>query len=146
VLASVAPAERAPESVRAEGVRPRAVPVAALTEAAQLVADEAEDMGEGGRLAVIAPGARLAELAAALPRAVRGDSADVLDSQVALLTVAQSKGLEFDRVVIVDPAGIIAQSPVGGHDLYVALTRATHRLVVVHEGDLPAVLARLGGS
>jgi DNA helicase IV len=69
----------------------------------------------------------------------------VLDSQVALLTVLQSKGLEFDRVVIADPAGIIAQSPVGGHDLYVAITRATHRLTVVHEGELPSVLQRLQG-
>jgi DNA helicase IV len=146
VLASVAPGEQAPESVRAEGVSPRAVRVAALNEVAELVTDEALEMGDGGKLAVIAPGARMAELAAALPWAVRGDSPDVLDTQVALLTVAQSKGLEFDRVVIADPAGIISQSPVGGHDLYVALTRATHRLVVVHQGDLPAILARLGGS
>jgi len=57
--------------------------------------------------------------------------------------VGQSKGLEFDRVVLVDPAGILAQSPAGGHDLYVALTRATHRLTVVYDGDLPAALSRL---
>jgi ATP-dependent exoDNAse (exonuclease V) beta subunit len=57
--------------------------------------------------------------------------------------VGQSKGLEFDRVVLVDPAGILAQSPAGGHDLYVALTRATHRLTVVYDGDLPAALAAL---
>ncbi|HEY6315191.1 MAG TPA: hypothetical protein VIY52_30910 [Streptosporangiaceae bacterium] len=38
---------------------------------------------------------------------------------------------------------ILAQSPAGGHDLYVAITRATHRLTVVHEGDLPAPLHRL---
>jgi DNA helicase IV len=45
--------------------------------------------------------------------------------------------------VLVDPAGILSQSPAGGHDLYVAITRATHRLTVVHDGDLPAVLSRL---
>jgi superfamily I DNA/RNA helicase len=100
-------------------------------------------MGEGGRLAVIAPVARLAELADSLPGVVRGDHPDALDAQVALLTVLQSKGLEFDRVVLADPAGIVDQSPVGGHDLYVAITRATHRLTVLHEGDLPAVLGRL---
>ena len=100
-------------------------------------------MGQGGRLAVIAPGARLAELALALPDAVAGDRPEVLDSPVALLTVGQTKGLEFDRVVLVDPAGILAQSPVGGHDLYVALTRATHRLTVVYDGDLPTPLRRL---
>jgi len=67
----------------------------------------------------------------------------VLDSPVALLTVGQSKGLEFDRVVLADPAGILDQNPAGGHDLYVAITRATHRLTVVHDGDLPASLSRL---
>jgi superfamily I DNA/RNA helicase len=70
----------------------------------------------------------------------------VLDSPVALLTVGQSKGLEFDRVVLVDPAGILAQSPAGGHDLYVAITRATHRLTVIHDGDLPSCLHRLTPS
>ena len=100
-------------------------------------------MGDGGRLAVIAPGARIADLARAIPAAVPGDRTEVLDSPVALLTVGQSKGLEFDRVVLVDPAGILAQSPAGGHDLYVAITRATHRLTVVYDGELPASLHRL---
>ena len=77
------------------------------------------------------------------PGAVPGDRAEALDSPVALLTVAQAKGLEFDRVVLADPAGIIAQSPKGGHDLYVAITRATHRLAVVFEGELPPVLDSL---
>ena len=60
--------------------------------------------------------------------------------------MSQAKGLEFDHVVLADPAGIIAQSPNGGHDLYVAITRATHRLTVVHEGDLPASLRSLAPS
>ena len=101
---------------------------------------------EEGRLAVIAPATRLAELAAAIPSAVTGDRADALESPIALLTVAQAKGLEFDRVVLADPAGIIAQSPKGGHDLYVAITRATHRLAVVHEGELPPLLSALTPS
>jgi DNA helicase IV len=141
VLASVAPDEIPPESVREEGVAPRAI--SGLDQAAAVVAAELAEMGDGGRLAVIAPGARLAELALAIPAAVPGDRPEVLDSPVALLTVIQSKGLEFDRVVLVDPAGILAQSPVGGHDLYVAITRATHRLTVIHDNNLPASLHRL---
>ena len=117
---------------------------------AAVVAEELAEMGTeiggGGRLAVIAPGARMAELARAIPAAVPGDRPEVLDSPVALLTVIQAKGLEFDRVVLVDPAGILAQSQVGGHDLYVAITRATHRLTVVYDGDLPAALHRLAPS
>ena len=141
VLAAVAPGEQPPESVREEGAAPRAVH--GLGQVAAVVATELAGLEEGGRLAVIAPGARIAELARALPEAVPGDQAEVLDSPVALLTVGQSKGLEFDRVILADPAGIWSQSPAGGHDLYVAITRATHRLTVVHDGGLPASLNRL---
>ena len=161
VLAAIAPDQQPPESVREEGAHPRAVRVGigaaapggpGLDGAAELgatvalvVAEELAGLtaAEEGRLAVIAPAARQAELAAAIPGAVAGDRAEALDAPVALLTVAQAKGLEFDRVVLADPAGIIAQSPRGGHDLYVAITRATHRLAVVHEGDLPPLLAGL---
>jgi superfamily I DNA/RNA helicase len=141
VLSAVAPGEKPPESVREEGAEPRAV--RGLGQVAAVVATELAGLEEGGRLAVIAPGARIAELARALPAAVPGDQAEVLDSPVALLTVGQSKGLEFDRVVLIDPAGIWSQSPAGGHDLYVAITRATHRLTVIHDGDLPPSLSRL---
>jgi DNA helicase IV len=149
VLAAVAPDEEPPESVREEGQRPRAVRAAGSGLAgavARVAGDELAELtaaGEG-RLAIIAPGTRVAELASAVPAAVPGDRAEALDAPVALLTVAQAKGLEFDRVVLADPAGIIAQSPKGGHDQYVAITRATHRLAVVYEGELPAVLGALG--
>src|SRR5208283_1784098 len=142
VLADVAPGERPPESVRDEGILPRVV--RGLARTAEVVAEELAEMGaengQGGRLAVIAPGARIADLAREIPAAVPGDRTEVLDAPVALLTVGQSKGLEFDRVVLVDPAAILAQSPAGGHDLYVAITRATHRLTVVYDGELPASL------
>jgi superfamily I DNA/RNA helicase len=144
VLAAVAPGEQPPESVREEGVPPRAV--RGLAQVPAVVRRELAEMGEAGRLAVIAPGALIGELARALPDAVPGDRAEVLDSPLALLTVGQAKGLEFDRVVLADPAGILAQSPAGGHDLYVAITRATHRLTVLHDGDLPPALTRLTPS
>jgi DNA helicase IV len=152
VLASVAPEEEPPESVREEGEHPRAVRVGAAADfgpqVARVVDEELSGLtaAEEGRLAVIAPAARIAELAAQVPGAVPGDRAEALDSPVALLTVTQAKGLEFDRVVLVDPAGIIAQSPKGGHDLYVAITRATHRLAVVYEGELPPILGALQPS
>jgi DNA helicase IV len=46
-------------------------------------------------------------------------------------------------VVVVEPGAILAESPKGANNLYVALTRATQRLGVVHTTDLPAALARL---
>ncbi|MEV4369265.1 ATP-binding domain-containing protein, partial [Nonomuraea sp. NPDC049637] len=105
-----------------------------------LVAAELAELGargEGGRLGVITPDGLHARVAALFP-----GSAD-LDAPVVVLTVTQAKGLEFDGVVVVDPAGILEQSPMGGHDLYVAVTRATRRLTVVCEGELPAMLSRL---
>ena len=149
VLAAIAPGERPPDSVRSEGAGPRAIRVPPATPftarvAAAARADLAEIGGpDGGRLAVIVPDSLAAELAAAIPEAIPGDQPESLDSAAALLTVTQAKGLEFDRVVLADPAGVIAQSPNGGHDLYVAITRATHRLTVVYEGDLPAPLCSL---
>jgi hypothetical protein len=68
---------------------------------------------------------------------------DPLDAPVAVLTVADCKGLEFDAVVLVEPAQIIAGPTRGLADLYVSLTRATRFLTVVYSGDLPAVLGRL---
>jgi hypothetical protein len=148
VLASVSPGERPPDSVRSEGAAPQAIRVptgelaAGVARAAR--ADLADFGGpDGGRLAVIAPDDRIAELASALPEAVPGDQPESLDSAAALLTVTQAKGLEFDRVVLADPSGILAQSQNGGHDLYVAITRATHRLTVVHVAPLPASLRAL---
>lgn len=151
VLASVSPEEQPPESVRSEGVAPTAihVPTSALpgTVAARARADLAAiGAPDGGRLAIIAPDALIPALAEAVPEAVPGDRPESLDSAAALLTVSQAKGLEFDRVIVADPAGILTQSENGGHDLYVAITRATHRLTVIHDGDLPLSLRSLPSS
>ncbi|WP_344455484.1 ATP-binding domain-containing protein, partial [Actinomadura kijaniata] len=106
------------------------------------LAEVATDAGEG-RLAVIASGARHAAVRAALPDAEAGATPEALDSPVVVLTAEEAKGLEFDSVIVVDPAGIVAESPRGGQDLYVAITRATRRLTVVHDDDLPDLLASL---
>jgi superfamily I DNA and RNA helicase len=52
-----------------------------------------------------------------------------------------AKGLEFDSVLIADPAAILAASPRGRNDLYVAMTRSTQRLGVLHPGAAPAEIA-----
>jgi DNA helicase IV len=59
------------------------------------------------------------------------------------MTVKQAKGLEFDTVLVVKPDEIIAESPRGLSDLYVAVTRATRRLGVLHTADLPKELNAL---
>ena len=67
-----------------------------------------------------------------------------LDEQVVVLTVSQAKGLEFDSVLIADPAQILGESPRGLSDLYVAMTRATQRLGVVHPGPVARRPAQAG--
>jgi DNA helicase IV len=128
-----------PQPVRQTGVAPRAIRVSAVAdELLAVVADEAAAVGHG-RVAVLGPAAQWDELHKLVPTA----SGDDLDAPVTVLTVAQAKGLEFDSVVLVDPAAIVTESPRGLNDLYVALTRTTQRLCIVHPGDLPEVLAKL---
>ncbi|MEV6802044.1 AAA family ATPase [Micromonospora rifamycinica] len=136
VLAGIDPALRPPRSVRRSGVPPWDRTVGADRLAAELVeAANREAAGlDEGRLGVIVPAGRAAELAgavlAALPEAGVGEQPE-LESRVVLLTVGQAKGLEFDSVLVVDPDRIVAESPRGRSDLYVALTRATQRLGVL---------------
>jgi DNA helicase IV len=59
------------------------------------------------------------------------------------VTPAQTKGLEYDAVLVVDPETILADGPRGAAELYVALTRATQRLGVLHDGPLPPALQGL---
>jgi hypothetical protein len=99
---------------------------------AELVLRETELIGTG-RVAMIAPPAHVAETAATLNLSPGPD----LDAPVAVLTPEQAKGLEFDSVIIVDPAGIEQASPRGRADLYVALTRTTHRLGLISPGEKP---------
>ncbi len=77
-----------------------------------------------------------------LPETAVGADPD-LTSPVVVLSVRQAKGLEFDSVLIAEPAEMLDASPRGLNDLYVALTRATQRVGVVHTGAIPAVLKRL---
>jgi DNA helicase IV len=148
VLAGIDPALAPPRSVRETGVQPwgQQVAEAGFAEGlAELARQEAAQLDDG-RLAVIVPEPRLPELGAAMTASVPGATVGEepeLGSPVVVLSVAQAKGLEFDSVLVADPGQILACSPRGLNDLYVALTRATQRLGVVYSGELPAVLAGL---
>jgi DNA helicase IV len=143
VLAAIDKTLVPPRSVRQTGIPPRIERVGPdLARLGDVVKAEAAEVGEG-RLGVIVPELRLDEVAAAvtqqIPDAALGEDPE-LTRTVVVLTVKNAKGLEFDSVVLVDPAGIIDESPRGQSDLYVALTRATQRLTILHEGPLPTSL------
>ena len=95
----------------------------------------------GGTVAVLTPldghDEAVAAIRAALPDELVAADSDALGSPISVLTVPGAKGLEFDAVVLLEPAAIMAESPNGLNDLYVALTRPTQRLHVVHSRDLP---------
>ncbi|WP_332839022.1 HelD family protein [Nocardia bovistercoris] len=131
VLAVIDPDAAVPRSVRESGHVPRAHRVAAAELPAALARSLAEEQGPG-TVAVIAPHDLVAELS------------DLAAASVRVLTVHDVKGLEFDAVYLVEPQRVVAESPRGRNDLYVALTRATQRLTVLHSEDLPAELAALG--
>jgi DNA helicase IV len=162
VLSAIDPDLRAPRSVRDTGVHPAHRRVASADLPAQVVDVVREEDDEPGTIAVLVPRSRYTAVADAVERARSGgpevapsptgeqpslfemvDTTTDLRRHVVVLTVMQAKGLEFDSVIVADPAGIIAESGRGMSDLYVALTRTTQRLTVLHSGELPAVLGRL---
>jgi hypothetical protein len=120
LLAEFAPGVEPPESVRACGVQPwsRRVTEDELPAAIEeFVRDEA---GREGTSVVIGP--------PGVPGAV---------------VPSETKGLEYDAVLVVEPMSILADGPRGAAELYVALTRATQRLGVLHQGPLPQALTGL---
>jgi DNA helicase IV len=136
VLAAAAPHLVPPTSVRSTGIGPAVRRVAGdedLTEVA-LAAAAALREEVGGTVALICPPSLAGPLGAA-----REDDVS-LEDDVSIVPVASVKGLEFDGVVVVEPALVADESPQGLRALYVALTRATKRLTIVHQAPLPGVL------
>jgi len=155
VLAAAAPGLRAPTPVRRSGEAPtawRSPPGGVVATTVQAASAELAAVG-GGRVAVLVPSAltvvmvrslEAAGLQAADPRDPDGPG---LAAPLVVLPAADSHGLEFDSVVVVEPAAIVAgeaeeaaprQATTAGYRaLYVALTRPTRRLAVVHALDLP---------
>jgi DNA helicase IV len=125
------PAFEPPRSVRSTGVRPWVRATEDLPGAVEKAV--AELTPEEGRLAVIAPRELHGELAARLDGVTAGGEVD-LTRTVVLLDPRQAKGLEFDSVLVVEPGRY------GTSDLYVALTRATQRLGILHAEALPESL------
>jgi DNA helicase IV len=145
VLAVAAPELTPPTAVREGDEDPQVIGVGhdeLAARVAAIAAVERDVVGEGN-VAVIVPDSLLDEVAAALREAGVdfGEAARVgLDAQVNLVPVRLVKGLELDSVVVVEPARIVAEEPQGLRALYVALTRATRRLAVVHADELPEPL------
>ncbi len=128
----VAPAR----SARWTADEPVVVAAAADELAAAVFASATELAGRHPSVGVIAPD----ELVPAL-RASGFDTGEPLAAAISLITPIEAKGLEFDAVVVVEPALVAAGGAPGVRLLYIAMTRAVQHLTVVHSQGLPAALA-----
>ena len=145
LLPEIAPEVRPARSVRSVpgSLRLRPVPAPAVTAAWVRALDEA--LAEDGSVGLIVADA--ADAAAGDELVARGvefrevDRFDT-DTRLALVPASAVKGLEFDQVVLVEPADIAdpALGPTGLRRLYTALTRAVLGLTIVHARPLPATL------
>jgi len=146
VLRVAAPDLAPPRSVRSDGDPPRFVavdtPARLAATVAAIVGPELEQIGSGN-LAIITPDAFVEAVSASL-RSLGIDHGRIyegaLHSSVTLVPVGMVKGLELDAAVVVEPARIVSDERNGLRALYVALTRATRRLTVVHAEELPEAL------
>jgi len=132
VLAIASPDLPPPRSARADG-EPVVYQRGDVRALVARLADEHRARNSGTML-IVAPAPSIPELI------VAANASDDIGAPVMALTVQDAKGLEFDDVVVVEPARLVAESIQGERALYVALTRATRTVTIVHEEPLPASL------
>jgi len=140
LLAVIAPELRPASSLRADpgALSVLRVPSAAL--AREVVAAATQACTRPGSVAVIAADPQVRSLASAFDAAGLEHGAPGSDARLTLVPVTLAKGLEYDHVIVVEPA-LIAQAEARGlQRLYVALTRAVSRLTVLYAEPLPAPL------
>jgi hypothetical protein len=129
LLDVIAPDVERPLAYRQGAQPPRLVEAAGDDLLARAIVEAAE---LDGLLAVIGP-------RSLVDAPVTGDAFD--EVSVPVLTPREAKGLEFDHVVVVEPVAIVEEGGASGlRELYVALTRPTKTLTIVHSRPLPAPL------
>ena len=145
LLAVIAPELRPASSLRADpgALDLTRVPAASLSGA--LVTACRQACAQPGSVAVIAADPQAPELGRALDRAGLAYGAPGTDAALTLVPVTLAKGLEYDHVIVVEPARIAGAETRGLQRLYVALTRAVSRLTVVHSEPLPEPLPAMPG-
>ena len=120
-----------PSAVRHTGIDPLLRETSDSDFAVSLAAELSALLGQvEGTVAAIVPPSRVSQVRAV----VAGDATLAEEDRLVVLTALEAKGLEHDGVLVVDPDAIVAESPGGERVLYVALTRATQRLVTLDVG------------
>jgi hypothetical protein len=140
LLAVIAPELRPASSLRADpgALDLTRVPAATLGQALVTACQQA--CARPGSVAVIAADPQVPDLGRALDEAGVAYGAPGADTTLTLVPVTLAKGLEYDHVIVVEPARIARAEARGLQRLYVALTRAVSRLTVLYSEPLPAPL------
>lgn len=142
LLPAVAPTVKPSESVRQAGEAPEIIRVEGSVRVTQMIELVKESLSAWSSIAVVAPPSLMDQVAEPLDGEVPFNDSRLsleLTEQVTLTTASRAKGLEFDLVVVLEP-GVISEEE-GLRALYVALTRAVQRVVIVHSEALPTSLA-----
>lgn len=168
VLQASGSAGSLPESVREEGRLPRAIRATqdslstmALSQASGLISQargsgadllrpdgdlsSADFEFDPGLVAIICSPTIVSTIlshAVELGITVGDVAADGISEQISVVTASQSKGLEFDHVIVVEPAEVVRTSSNGLNALFVAMTRATQSLTMLHSLPLPEPIAQ----
>jgi DNA helicase IV len=145
LLPVIAPGMAPARSLRQDPGAASIIAVTAGTFGAELARACSDALSRPGSAAVIAADEQLPALAGMLAKAGIGHgtlAASGLESRLTLVPVTLAKGLEFDHVIVAEPAAIAAAHERGLQRLYVALTRAVSRLTVLHARPLPAPLGQ----
>ena len=140
LLAAIAPGLRPASSLRADPGALELTRVSASSLGQALVTACRQACERPGSVAVIAADPQVLELGRALDRAGVPFGAPGADATLTLVPVTLAKGLEYDHVIVVEPARIARAEARGLQRLYVALTRAVSRLTVLHSEPLPDLL------
>jgi hypothetical protein len=140
LLAVIAPELRPASSLRADPGALDLTRVPGPSLGGALIAACRRACAQPGSVAVIAADPQVPELGRALDQAGLAYGAPGTDAALTLVPVTLAKGLEYDHVIVVEPARIASAEARGLQRLYVALTRAVSRLTVVHSEPLPEPL------
>ncbi|MFD3401216.1 HelD family protein [Kribbella sp. NPDC058693] len=146
LLPEIAPTLRTPTGVRTVADALSVVSASRSTLADEVIAACKAALAGEGSVALIAADDQVAALrdaiaAAGLEVALIGETEDEIDTvRLVCVPATLAKGLEFDAVIVAEPAHIVAAEARGLHRLYVVLTRAVSRLQIIHAEPLPGAL------
>jgi DNA helicase IV len=145
VMQAAAPSQVAPVSVREGDQAPKFVNCQSSELSARLISETKSLVDEisDGNIAIVCPDEMTEEVCRVLDSAKisygRAGSSGI-ESGLTVVPVSVVKGLELDGVIVVEPARIVAAQTHGLRALYVALTRSTRRLTVLHSQPLPSAM------